>query len=548
MKKKIIAALCIIAVFIPTYLAIAYYMKAQNAPVTEKTVDSLTVSDINGNRFVFDKKTEDSKEMIRFFVEMNDHAKTVSELPSQLRDSKYYEAVYSSYNKDKKYKYYFVPDGLESYFIDPQGKVYNIKKDDASRFLSTKYAESLYPAAYTPTLKVSDSSILPPTTIDWKYKTASGSFLPASYTGNGNTPVSYPVSGNLNLAFSVEPDYVNIKITEGTNIIYNGLYSELSASVIGEKNKTYTVEIHAKWYENAEKNNYGEAKYQFTANVSAPAVFYLGKQTIEQGEFVVLTGKNVIDKNAITFTSTPSINYTPVFYEENDYVVALIPISLALEYNDKYTFKITANGATQELNLSVTERKPASTLVYKVTADVAKLRTAATIQEFKNALKSTVEKNETVRYWDGLFTEAIDTSKATGPKILTGFGRIRRVEDKNTGKLIEEYTHTGVDYVYLYDTTEVLAANKGKVVYIGEQKVSGRLVVIDHGYGLKSWYMHMGSINVGLGDIVEKGAVIGTAGKTGFTQSINLHHEMTVNGVSVSPYVLQEEGIKMYLD
>ena len=61
MKKKIIALISIIAIFIPTYIAVAYYISAQNAPVAERTVESLTLVDIEDNTFFFDKNSKESK-------------------------------------------------------------------------------------------------------------------------------------------------------------------------------------------------------------------------------------------------------------------------------------------------------------------------------------------------------------------------------------------------------------------------------------------------------------------------------------------------------
>ena len=86
-----------------------------------------------------------------------------------------------------------------------------------------------------------------------------------------------------------------------------------------------------------------------------------------------------------------------------------------------------------------------------------------------------------------------------------------------------------------------------RIIYVGEQTVSGKLVVVDHGCGLKSWYMHMSEITVNVGDVVEKGATLGIVGNTGFTIGTFLHYELTVNGIPVSPYSLIDNGIKMYI-
>lgn len=536
MKKKIIIALCIAALFIPTFFAIGYYITAQTAPVAERTVESLTLTGLDGKKFVFDKKSKESKDVISFFIDMNDGAKKVSELPDQLKDSPYYEGVYKSYNKDKLYKYYFNGNPNDAYYVDAHNRTYSISPETAMEFLSMKYSESTYPAATEPVLTVSNTGVLEPFSMDWRYKSASGEYVGSTEKGTLDNSKAFPVSGSLQLSFTNEPDYITVKITDGSELVFNDLYENLTPAIIGETNKTYNIEVDAKWYEASEKEYQGEAKYMFVANVSAPASFYLGEDTIQQGEFVALSAKNILDINSITFKSEPEINYTPKFYQDGDFVVALIPISIDLDYSSKYVFTVSSAGVTEELTLSVTERPKKGAIGYDASAElVNRTRTAATLDAFNQALKSTVENNEETRYFKDKFNEPVDRS------VRMGFGRPRTITATGV-----EYIHTGVDYV-VTSTDKVTAANAGKVVYVGEQVVSGKLVVIDHGFGLKSWYMHMSEIVVSVGDVVEKGAELGTVGNTGFTTTYNLHHEFTINGIPVSPYSLWEDGIKMYV-
>lgn len=538
MKKKLIAVLIIIAIFIPTYLAVAYYVSAQNAPVAERTVEKLTLTDLEKKDFVFNKQSTEGKDMISFFVEMNDASKEVPELPDQLKSIDCYKAVYRCYNKDKVYRYYFTDNPNEAYYVDAQHKTYSIPADKAVEFLSTKFAESTYPASAEPRLTVSKMSILEPYNMDWKYKAGAGDYISTSYTGTPDASSQYPVSGSLQLEFTNQPDYVTVIIKQGEQEIFNDIYENLTPAIIGETNKTFNIEVNAKWYESEEKESYGEAKYLFTANVSAPASFYLGEATIEQGEFVVLTGKNILDINNIGFKSEPSINYTPVFYKEGDFVVALIPISAVLEYSPSYVFTVSSGGVTEELTLTVMERAKKSNIYSAAPADlVNRTRTPAIIESYNNALRSTINNNETTRYWNDVFTEPV-----ANRQIRWGFGRNIIISSTAT-----QFMNQGVDYV-VNGSDQAIASNGGKVAYIGEQLYSGKLVVIDHGYGLKSWYMNLSSIAVNVGDIVEKGAVVGTVGDSGFTNGgVNLHYELTVHGVPVCPYSLNEEGIKMYI-
>lgn len=63
----------------------------------------------------------------------------------------------------------------------------------------------------------------------------------------------------------------------------------------------------------------------------------------------------------------------------------------------------------------------------------------------------------------------------------------------------------------------------------------GRLVKIDHGNGIQTWYAHCNTLLVSVGDVVAQGQQIATAGSTGNVTGPHLHFEVVVNGVKVNP-------------
>jgi murein DD-endopeptidase MepM/ murein hydrolase activator NlpD len=82
----------------------------------------------------------------------------------------------------------------------------------------------------------------------------------------------------------------------------------------------------------------------------------------------------------------------------------------------------------------------------------------------------------------------------------------------------------------------VAACNRGQVVYVGTLDYAGNIVVIEHGYGLKTWYYNLGTIAVAVGDTVERGQLIGTAGMSGFIGFNGVHIAMSVGNQFVCPY------------
>lgn len=81
----------------------------------------------------------------------------------------------------------------------------------------------------------------------------------------------------------------------------------------------------------------------------------------------------------------------------------------------------------------------------------------------------------------------------------------------------------------------IVAANGGKVVFIGELGLLGNTIVIDHGFGLSSIYGHLSTVKVQRGLTVERGQEIGQTGNSGFAQSEEVYFEMRLHGQPVSP-------------
>lgn len=102
-------------------------------------------------------------------------------------------------------------------------------------------------------------------------------------------------------------------------------------------------------------------------------------------------------------------------------------------------------------------------------------------------------------------------------KITSPFG-IKR--NYNKGKKIGE--HLGVDFRAAVGK-KIPAANRGKVVLSQELYMAGNLIIIDHGIGVFTTYGHLSKRLVNVGDEVERGQIIGLAGKSGRVSGPHLH-------------------------
>lgn len=114
------------------------------------------------------------------------------------------------------------------------------------------------------------------------------------------------------------------------------------------------------------------------------------------------------------------------------------------------------------------------------------------------------------------------------------------------GSRLDPYTservmHAGLDIAGPHGK-EIVAPSDGTVVFAGLEGGYGNVLVIDHGYGIKTRYGHLMSIGVKPGEKVKRGQVIAQLGNTGRSTGPHCHYEVRVNGIAQNPrkFILDE--------
>jgi murein DD-endopeptidase MepM/ murein hydrolase activator NlpD len=95
--------------------------------------------------------------------------------------------------------------------------------------------------------------------------------------------------------------------------------------------------------------------------------------------------------------------------------------------------------------------------------------------------------------------------------------------------------HTGVD-LFAHSGTPVHATADGIVVHSGWGGQYGKLVVIDHGNGMETYYAHLSESTVIPGQEIRRGETLGRSGGTGHVTGPHLHYEVRIGGTPVNPY------------
>jgi len=142
--------------------------------------------------------------------------------------------------------------------------------------------------------------------------------------------------------------------------------------------------------------------------------------------------------------------------------------------------------------------------------------------EADRQLKKTAFAHTESAEWSGSFRPPVGTS------VSEGFGTRRTFN----GKLAS--IHRGLDY-HAAPGTPVMAANSGEVVLAHELFYEGNCVVVDHGLGFMTIYMHLSHLDVSEGQHVDKGQEVGLSGATGRVTGPHLHVAVRWQGAYLDP-------------
>jgi murein DD-endopeptidase MepM/ murein hydrolase activator NlpD len=114
------------------------------------------------------------------------------------------------------------------------------------------------------------------------------------------------------------------------------------------------------------------------------------------------------------------------------------------------------------------------------------------------------------------------------------------------GQRVDPYTadrmmHAGLDIAAEHGKA-IYAPSDGMVVFAGPEGGYGNVIVIDHGYGIKTRFGHLAQISVKSGERIKRGQHVGSIGNTGRSTGPHLHYEVRVNGIPQNPrkFILDE--------
>lgn len=204
-----------------------------------------------------------------------------------------------------------------------------------------------------------------------------------------------------------------------------------------------------------------------------------------------------------------------------DLFIALLPVDINTD-PDKYNISVLHGEVKYHAKLHVKahEFKTIRLVLPEEKVTLSPKNQERAVREASLLKKIWMQNTEKI--WNQNFITPTDT------ELSEVFGVKRIMNEKKTS------IHRGVDYRGKKGTP-VRAINAGTVALNDDLFFGGNTLVVDHGMGLYSIYMHLSKFNVSAGDKVDKGKVVGFIGSSGRSTGPHLHMSVKLGGVSVNP-------------
>lgn len=523
------ALLVVLFVLVAAFIAVAL-----PKPILKLAdIIQITLTDQLGNKSVVSNRNSFS-----LYVDAINSARPVSRnLVAQ--DLKAFGLNFTLRTGQKQYRLYVDKDfEKKSLYLETESDFLKVDSAYFERILNDPVFDTLYEYNRPPRVYMTldgSSRIILPSAYDWQVKKADGLFHPArtDYL-KGTEHYSFDVNQDSVLAcdFEIEPDSFYLFIYKDGELVASVDRPENAARLVDEDG-FYSCIMQLEWDRQEGRDFYGNATYEFSIAADYPPRIEISAKEIDPGELLVIKASNIQPDEDLVVES--EFDFKPNAFQEGNTRTVLLPVSYYHKENRAYSVKVTAGETTREFNVFL---RPKEFIIQHMRIDpkvAAATRNEKSSAEIREKLYPLKPVSDPVRYWEGEFIMPVEGGRVSPED----FGKKRYVNDAPTS-----YRHNGLDIGH-DEGTPVMATNNGRVLIADYLIETGNTVVIEHGFGLKSWYYHMKDLNVKTGDIVKKGDVIGTVGSTGFSTGPHLHFSLTVNDVWINPITIIEQGVPL---
>lgn len=548
-KKNLSARFTVcLVLFIPLIVAVIHGLLVDPNAVTANNLRTVEISVPEGNTYEFT-----SEKVLDLYSSLTENAKKIDESFRDFSSETPHKITFNENNAKITYSFYASTTPEDCVCVTPDGTYYLVSKEIAQKIIKREEFASIDTERLLPALTLSalekDISVTPDS-FEWTYTALDGNVYKVKDEEKAENPVikfDKSTDGKLSLSFDREPDSLHLEIADGDNMLFNDKYEKLpeAKTLVFDHDQKLSLKVTAEWYEIDGADHFGSAEYNLSLLYDIEPEYSILNKSLPTGEFTVLKFTNFNDGELAYVESDLELPEEMKVYDYKDYKIALVPLTSNLEAKD-YEIKLSTQlgqSSAVKINIARREEYDTQTLLVSEQNDpgLSEAFSQAALDEFDALVKKYTNESENKQLFEGKNFEYPTGSS----KIVSGgakYGMEREVFSLNSDGI--KYVSFGQDMECIASQA-LKAANTGKVVYAGKTTLLGNTVIIDHGFGILSYYGNLESISVETGDEVSKGAtVIGKAGSTGFActlsgvsakTSVLCHYAVSMNGAFIAP-------------
>jgi murein DD-endopeptidase MepM/ murein hydrolase activator NlpD len=284
--------------------------------------------------------------------------------------------------------------------------------------------------------------------------------------------------------------------------------------------------IGAYFINEQKKEDLSQKEVIVTTTLQKPLEVLISGNQLEQGDTLVVIAENLKTGQKITGEfDHKSFDFLPT--ETEGKLIGIIGIDVRRTPGD-YLLKVLIDGE-EKLNKKIT--------ITKGDFYVTKFVLTPELEK-QGYTQSNIVQN--IQTNDGVLIYQVLDKYTPEPYFNKSFiyplDSIIKVGDFGTTRKEGDITlrHLGVDLDAPVGTL-IYAINDVIVKFTKNLITYGKTIIIDHGFGIYSLYLHLSEFKVVVGDKVSRGEVIGLTGNTGYSLGPHLHLSIKAKGASVDP-------------
>ncbi len=312
--------------------------------------------------------------------------------------------------------------------------------------------------------------------------------------------------------------YTTIKVPKNSEINLDTTYTLTTES--GEKlNGDITYLTDGKYILKTQKGDY---KYTYYLEVDNDFFSEIDTTHAKQGGYLIVTLKDLNKGEEVTvdaeFITSKDFNF------DNNKV--LIPIDYGNSPGE-YELLLKSENSTNINNIEVKDNSGEKIILYW---DDYEKKTEEETDKYISFIRATQTITE-----DKLYSSFYIPAKGT---VVSDYGDSFHVNNSEEPTII----NLAIDYSNTLGTS-ISPTSEGEVVFVGEFEIAGKVVAVNHGYGIVSTYSHLSETLVEVGDKVNYDTPVGKMGETGNVRGSHLNFEIYLNGIKVDPNIFLYEDI-----